>query len=93
MVASVIVPQALEGLPTGTRHWPFYDAMRSVIDATGVLKGKTCRALDSTLLDVPVATQNTVTQQIAAIRRCAGSSLQPTRCRCLRMTTSPKASP
>ena len=43
--------------------------MRSVIDATGVLKGKTRRALDSTLLDDAVATQDTVTQLIAAIRR------------------------
>src|SRR5664280_1759447 len=40
-----------------------------MIDATGVLKGKTRRALDSTLLDDAVATQDTVTQLIAAIRR------------------------
>src|ERR1700678_2981764 len=46
-----------------------FDAGRSVIDATGVLKGKTKRALDSTLLDDAVATQDTVTQLIAAIRR------------------------
>jgi IS5 family transposase len=46
-----------------------FDAVRSVIDATGVLKGKTLRALDSTLLDDAVATQDTVTQLIAAIRR------------------------
>jgi IS5 family transposase len=46
----------------------FY-AVRSVIDATGVLKSKTRRALDSTLLDDAVATQDTVTQLIAAIRR------------------------
>jgi hypothetical protein len=32
-----------------------------VIDATGVLKGKTRRALDSTLLDDAVATRDTVT--------------------------------
>ncbi len=43
--------------------------MRSVIDATGVLKDKTRRALDSTLLDDAVATQDTVTQLISAIRR------------------------
>ena len=41
----------------------------AVIEATGVLKGKTRRALDSTLLDDAVATQDTVTQLIAAIRR------------------------
>lgn len=46
-----------------------FDAVRSVIDATGVLKGKTRRALDSTLLDDAVATQDTVTQLISAIRR------------------------
>jgi IS5 family transposase len=46
-----------------------FDAVRAVIDATGVLKGKTRRALDSTLLDDAVATQDTVTQLIAAIRR------------------------
>jgi hypothetical protein len=45
------------------------DAVRSVIDATGVLKGKNRRALDSSLLDDAVATQDTVTQLIAAIRR------------------------
>jgi IS5 family transposase len=46
-----------------------FDAVREVIDATGVLKGRTRRALDSTLLDDAVATQDTVTQLIAAIRR------------------------
>ena len=46
-----------------------FDAVRSVIDATGVLKGKTRRALDSTLLNDAVATQDTVTQLISAIRR------------------------
>jgi IS5 family transposase len=46
-----------------------FDAVRAVIDATGVLKGKTRRALDSTLLDDAVATQDTVTQVISAIRR------------------------
>lgn len=46
-----------------------FDAVRAVIDATGVMKGKTRRALDSTLLDDAVATQDTVTQLISAIRR------------------------
>jgi IS5 family transposase len=46
-----------------------FDAVRSVIDATGILQGKTRRALDSTLLDDAVATQDTVTQLITAIRR------------------------
>jgi IS5 family transposase len=46
-----------------------FDAVRAVIEATGVIKGKTRRALDSTLLDDAVATQDTVTQLISAIRR------------------------
>ena len=37
--------------------------------ATGALSGKTRRALDSTILDDAVATQDTVTQLIGAIRR------------------------
>jgi IS5 family transposase len=43
--------------------------VRRVVAATGVLKGKHRRALDSTVLDDAVATQDTVTQLIAAIRR------------------------
>jgi IS5 family transposase len=46
-----------------------FDAVRAVVDETGVLRGKTRRALDSTVLDDAVATQDTVTQLIAAIRR------------------------
>lgn len=46
-----------------------FDAVRAVIEVTGILKGKTRRALDSTLLDDAVATQDTVTQLISAIRR------------------------
>jgi transposase len=46
-----------------------FDAVREVVAQTGVLTGKTRRALDSTVLDDAVATQDTVTQLIAAIRR------------------------
>lgn len=46
-----------------------FEAVRAVIDATGILAGKTRRALDSTVLDDAVATQDTVTQLIAAVRR------------------------
>ena len=46
-----------------------FDAVRDVIAATGVLTGKTRRALDSTLLDDAVATQDTVTQLVSMIRR------------------------
>jgi hypothetical protein len=48
-----------------------FDAVRAVIAETGVLTGKTRRALDSTVLDDAVATQDTVTQLIAAVRRVA----------------------
>jgi IS5 family transposase len=46
-----------------------FEAVRSVITATGVLAGKHRRALDSTLLDDAVATQDTVTQLVAQIRK------------------------
>jgi hypothetical protein len=46
-----------------------FDAVRAVIAQTGVLRGKTRRALDSVVLDDAVATQDTITQLIAAIRR------------------------
>jgi hypothetical protein len=46
-----------------------FDAVKDVVAQTGVLKGKTRRALDSTVLDDAVATQDTVTQLVAAIRR------------------------
>jgi hypothetical protein len=46
-----------------------FDAIRAVVTETGVLKGKTRRALDSVVLDDAVATQDTITQLIAAIRR------------------------
>src|SRR3954468_14281704 len=46
-----------------------FEAVREVVAATGVLAGKTRRVLDSTILTDAVATQDTVTQLIAAIRR------------------------
>ena len=45
------------------------DAVRRVVAETGVLRTKHRRALDSTILDDAVATQDTVTQIISAIRR------------------------
>ena len=48
-----------------------FDAVREVVAQTGVLSGKTRRALDSTVLDDAVATQDTVTQLIGAVRRVA----------------------
>jgi hypothetical protein len=46
-----------------------FDAVKTVVAQTGALTGRTRRALDSTILDDAVATQDTVTQLIAAIRR------------------------
>src|SRR5215207_8383446 len=46
-----------------------FDAVRQVVEATGVLTGRGRRVLDSTLLEDAVATQDTVTQLVAAIRR------------------------
>ena len=46
-----------------------FEAVRAVIAQTGVLRGRSMRALDSVVLDDAVATQDTVTQLIAAIRR------------------------
>ena len=45
------------------------ETVTEVVEATGVLAGKRRRALDSTLLDDAVATQDTVTQLVAQIRR------------------------
>ncbi len=46
-----------------------FEAVKTVVASTGVLTGKTRRAVDSTVLDDAVATQDTVTQLIGAIRR------------------------
>jgi hypothetical protein len=47
------------------------DAVRKVVEETGVLRGRRRRAVDSTILDDAVATQDTVTQLVSAIRRVA----------------------
>ena len=47
------------------------DAVRQVVEQTGILKGRRRRAVDSTILDDAVATQDTVTQLISAIRKVA----------------------
>jgi Transposase DDE domain/Transposase domain (DUF772) len=46
-----------------------FEKVRQVVAATGVLAGRHRRALDSVVLDDAVATQDTVTQLIAAVRR------------------------
>jgi hypothetical protein len=52
-----------------TRPRRIFEAVRQVVQATGVLGGRGRRVLDSTILDDAVATQDTVTQLVAAIRR------------------------
>jgi hypothetical protein len=52
---------------TGPRR--ILEAVRQVVEQTGVLQGRGRRVLDSTILADAVATQDTVTQLVAAIRR------------------------
>ena len=47
------------------------DAVRKIVEETGVLKGRRRRAVDSTILADGVATQDTITQLVSAIRRVA----------------------
>ena len=47
------------------------DAVRKVVEETGILRGRRRRAVDSTVLDDAVATQDTVTQLVSAVRRAA----------------------
>jgi hypothetical protein len=56
-------------LRASARPRRIFDAVRQVVEATGVLKGRGRRVLDSTILEDAVATQDTVTQLVAAIHR------------------------
>jgi IS5 family transposase len=56
-------------LAASDRPQRIFDVVREVIAETGVVAGKTRRALDSTVLDDAVARQDTVTQLIAQVRR------------------------
>jgi hypothetical protein len=56
-------------LAVSARPDRIFEAVREVVRSTGALSGRTRRALDATVLDDAVATQDTVTQLIAAIRR------------------------
>jgi hypothetical protein len=47
------------------------DAVRKVIAETGILRGRRRRAVDSTIVADAVATQDTVTQLVSAVRRAA----------------------
>ncbi len=56
-------------LRSSDRPRRIFEAVREVVEQTGVLKGRGRRVLDSTILEDAVATQDTVTQLVAAIRR------------------------
>ena len=56
-------------LAASARPNRIFEVVRAVVAETGALTGKTRRALDSTILDDAVATQDTVIQLIAAIRQ------------------------
>jgi hypothetical protein len=48
-----------------------FDAVAELIAATGILRGRRKRCVDSTVFDDAVATQDTVTQLMAAMRKVA----------------------
>ena len=48
-----------------------FDAVAEVITQTGILRGRRKRCVDSTVFDDAVATQDTVTQLVAAMRKVA----------------------
>jgi len=48
-----------------------FDAVAELIAQTGILRGRRKRCVDSTVFDDAVATQDTVTQLVAAIRKVA----------------------
>jgi len=58
-------------LAASSRPHRVNDAVRRVVEETGVLRGRRRRAVDSTILDDAVATQDTVTQLVSAVRRVA----------------------
>lgn len=56
-------------LAASERPQRIFEVVREVIAETGAVKGRTRRALDSTILDDAVARQDTVTQLVAQVRR------------------------
>jgi hypothetical protein len=47
------------------------EAVRRIVEETGILRGRHRRAVDSTIVADAVATQDTITQVVAAVRRVA----------------------
>src|ERR1700691_1273131 len=64
-----VLPYWRPRLRRSERPQRIFDAIRTVVEATGVLKGKHRRALDSSILDDAVATQDSVSQLISVIRK------------------------
>ena len=58
-------------IATSDRPDRVFDAVAEVIAQTGILAGRRKRCVDSTVFDDAVATQDTVTQLVAAIRKVA----------------------
>lgn len=58
-------------LAASARPHRINDAVKQVVEQTGILRGRRRRAVDSTILAGAVATQDTVTQLISAVRRVA----------------------
>ena len=56
-------------LAKSTRPQRINEAVRQVVEETGILRGRGKRAVDSTIVADAVATQDTITQLISAIRR------------------------
>jgi hypothetical protein len=58
-------------IATSERPDRVFDAVAEVITQTGILRGRRKRCVDSTVFDDAVATQDTVTQLVAAMRKVA----------------------
>ena len=58
-------------IATSQRPDRVFDAVAQVITETGILRGRRKRCVDSTVFDDAVATQDTVTQLVAAMRKVA----------------------
>ncbi len=56
-------------LAKSTRPHRINEAVRKVVEETGIVRGRRKRAVDSTILADAVATQDTITQLISAVRR------------------------
>lgn len=56
-------------LAKSDRPYRINGAVKDVVEATGILTGRRKRAVDSTILADAVATQDTITQLVSAIRR------------------------